>query len=84
VSFAAAGNGDCLRYQKFLPAEALNAATVNAAFAIALGEKIGSLEVGKAADVLILAADDFREIAYEFGGNLVDRVFKRGRIVFEN
>ncbi len=66
------------RYQRLLPSEALNAATINAAFAIGLGGKVGSIEVGKQADVLILDIDDYREIAYEFGGNLVETVFKNG------
>ncbi|MGB7069936.1 MAG: imidazolonepropionase [Pyrinomonadaceae bacterium] len=69
------------RYQKLLPSEALNAVTINAAHAVGLGDKIGSLEVGKQADMLILASKDHREIAYEFGGNLVDRIFKSGRDV---
>jgi len=72
------------RYQKLLPAEAFNAVTVNAAHAIGLGDKIGSLEVGKRADILILDTNDFREVAYEFGGNLVDRAFKSGEMVFQN
>ncbi len=69
------------RYQKLLPAEALNAATINAAFAVGLGEKTGSIEVGKQADVLILEADDYRQLAYEFGGNLIGKVIKSGEIV---
>jgi imidazolonepropionase len=69
------------RYQKLLPSEALNAATVNAAFAVGLGEKTGSIEAGKQADVLILDTDDYRQIAYEFGGNLVETVIKKGKIV---
>ncbi|MDQ3322504.1 MAG: amidohydrolase family protein, partial [Acidobacteriota bacterium] len=69
------------RYQKLLPAEALNAATINAAFAVGLGDKVGSLEVGKQADILILETDDYREIAYEFGGNLIGKVIKKGKIV---
>jgi len=72
------------RYQKLLPSEALNAATVNAAFAIGLGERVGSLEIGKSADVLMLDTNDYRQIAYEFGSNFVEKVFKRGRVVFEN
>ncbi|MDQ6788723.1 MAG: imidazolonepropionase [Acidobacteriota bacterium] len=71
------------RYQKLLPAEALNAVTINAAFAVGLGEKIGSLEVGKRADVLILDTTDYREICYEFGGSPVEKVLKDGKVVFE-
>lgn len=68
------------RYQKLLPAEALNAATINAAHAIGLGDKIGSLEVGKQADILVLSTDDYRQIAHEFGGNLVQSVIGKGNI----
>ncbi|MGD9589516.1 MAG: imidazolonepropionase [Pyrinomonadaceae bacterium] len=71
------------RYQKLLPAEALNAATINAAYAIGLGEHTGSIEVGKRADLLILETDDVREAAYEFGGQIVKTVIKRGEIVFD-
>jgi imidazolonepropionase len=69
------------RYQKLLPAEALNAATINAAFAVGLGERVGSIETGKQADVLILDATDYRQIAYEFGGNFVETVVKKGKVV---
>ena len=69
------------RYQKMLPAEAFNAATINAAFAVASGDRIGSLEAGKFADILILKTKDYREIAYEFGGNLVETVIKKGKVV---
>jgi imidazolonepropionase len=69
------------RYQKLLPSETFNAATINAAFAVGLGEKIGSIEAGKQADILIFDTKDFREIAYEFGSNLVEKVIKKGKII---
>ena len=68
------------RYQKLLPSEAFNAATINAAFAVGSGAKTGSLEVGKEADILILETDDYRQIAYEFGGNSVVKVIKKGEV----
>jgi imidazolonepropionase len=72
------------RYQKLLPAEVLSAATINAAFAVASGDSIGSLEVGKQADFLIFDTNDYRQIAYEFGANLIEKVFKSGRLVSGN
>jgi imidazolonepropionase len=69
------------RYQKLLPSETFNAVTINAAFAVAQGEKTGSLEAGKQADILIFDTKDFREIAYEFGGNCIQQVIKRGGII---
>ena len=68
------------RYQKLLPSEALNAATINASFAVGLQATHGSIEVGKSADLLILDTSDYRQMIYEFGGNLVDRVIKRGKV----
>ncbi len=67
------------RYQKLSPAEAINACTINAAHALGLGDTVGSLEVGKQADVLIVDALDYRHLAYQFGGNLVECVIKRGK-----
>ena len=66
------------RYQKLLPAEALNASTINAAYALGMGDSVGSLEAGKQADVLILKAPDYRHLMYELGDNLVETVIKRG------
>jgi imidazolonepropionase len=66
------------RYQKLLPAEALNASTINAAYAIGLASLVGSIEVGKQADLLVIDAPDYRHLVYQFGGNLVKKIFKKG------
>jgi len=62
--------------------EAIVASTLNAAHALGKGSEVGSLEVGKKADILILEASDYRDLAYRFGGNLVARVFKGGQPVW--
>ncbi len=69
------------RYQKVLPAEAMNASTINAAYALGMGDSIGSLEAGKMADILILNAPDYRYLMYELGGNQVETIIKCGEIV---
>lgn len=69
------------RYQRLLPAEALNAATINAAYGVGLADRIGSLAPGKQADLLVLNCMDFRQVTYQLGGNLVEMVVKNGRIV---
>ena len=69
------------RYQRLLPAEALNAATINAAHAVGLGGRLGSIEAGKQADLLVVSAPDYRHLAYQFGGNPVERVVKRGQLL---
>ena len=68
------------RYLKLTPAQALAAATINAAAAIGRAERIGSLEPGKQADLLILSVPDYRHLAYRFGGNLGKTVIKRGKV----
>jgi len=63
---------------KMTPAEAITAATVNAAWSLNRGYRIGSLETGKAADFAIHDADDYRELAYFFGGQRPHAVFLAG------
>ncbi|MCE7946353.1 MAG: imidazolonepropionase [Chloroflexi bacterium CFX4] len=70
------------RYQKLLPSEALNACTINAAAALNMAERVGSLEVGKQADLIILNTDDYRALAYEFGSQLVEMVIIKGDAVW--
>jgi len=72
------------RYLKLTQAQALAAATINAAHAIGHGGSIGSLEVGKQADVLIMDVRDYRSIGYRYGTNLVRTVMKRGQVVHSN
>jgi imidazolonepropionase len=62
------------------PAQAIAASTINAAAAVEREECIGSLEIGKQADLLILNIDDYRHLGYRFGTNLVSYVVKQGRI----
>lgn len=66
------------RYLKLTPAQALAAATINAAYAIQRHHTVGSLEPGKQADLLILNVEDYRHLVYRFGGNLVGMVIKKG------
>lgn len=63
------------------PAEALSAATVNAAWSVGLGDSVGSLEPGKQADFLIHEFSDYRELAYFIAAPLRPRVFIAGREV---
>ena len=64
-----------------LPAEALAASTINAAWSLGMGEQVGSLEVGKQADFLIHEFDDYRELAYFIAAPARPRVFIAGREV---
>ena len=68
------------RYMGLTPAQAIAAATINAAHAIRRADRIGSLEPGKQADLLILSVPDYRHLGYRFGTNLVRQVVKRGRV----
>ncbi len=71
------------RYEKLTPAEAIVAATINAAASLGIADRVGSLAPGKLADVLIADVPDYRHLAYRFGANPTQVVIKRGRIVVE-
>ena len=66
---------------KMTPAEAVTAATFNAACAIGVNDTVGSLEKGKKADVIILDCPNHKSIPYHFGVNLVETVIKNGKII---
>jgi imidazolonepropionase len=70
------------RYMKLTPAQAIAAATINAAAAIGRADEIGSLDVGKQADLIILDVPDYRHLGYRFGTNLVRWVIKKGIVYF--
>ena len=63
------------------PAEAIMAATFNAACAIGRQQVVGSLEKGKQADVLILDCPNHQFLPYHFGVNLVETVVKKGKVL---
>lgn len=71
------------RLHAISPAEAIRAATLGAARALALGDRIGSLEPGKQADLLVLDVNRHEDLAYKVGRNAVELVIKRGAIVVD-
>lgn len=67
---------------RMTPAEAITSATINSAYSLGRHKQIGSLEVGKLADISIFEVDDYREIPYYFGVNTCHTTIKRGQIVY--
>lgn len=68
-----------LRYRMY-PEEILNAVTLNAACAIGMGDRIGSIERGKQADLVIWNADSLEMLCYRMGSNQVKTVVKKGTV----
>jgi imidazolonepropionase len=64
------------------PAEAINAATINAAHALGLERWVGSFVCDKQADVLILNVSDYRELSHCFGMNPVALVIRAGEEIY--
>jgi len=67
---------------KMSPAEAIAASTVNAAYSVNRGDRIGSLEPGKLANFVIFDCEDYRELAYWFGFQQTHSVYVRGNCVW--
>ena len=61
--------------------EAITASTLNGAAALGLSDIVGSVEVGKQADIILYNVSDYRQIPYFFGTNLVNKVIKKGTIL---
>jgi imidazolonepropionase len=66
---------------RMMPAEGISAATINAAYALRREKQIGSLEVGKQADLAVFEVADYREIPYYFGMNTCWMTMKRGVVI---
>lgn len=69
------------RIYKMTPAQIINAATINAAWAIGRGNQIGSIVLGKKADIAIFDCEDWRDIVNNFGVNKISMVIKNGKVV---
>lgn len=63
---------------RMTPEEAISASTLNAAAALHLSNEIGSIEVGKKGDMIVLSVPDYRFLPYHFGTNHVDKIVKDG------
>jgi imidazolonepropionase len=79
ISMAMAMSLACT-HMKMSPAEAIVAATINGAWALRIGERKGSIEPGKDADLAVFAVEDYREIPYWFGTNRCSMTILNGVI----
>jgi len=71
----------CIK-MKMLPEEAINAATINSAYAMGVGDQLGSITPGKKANIFITKKiPSYAFLPYAFGSNLVERVILEGKIV---
>jgi imidazolonepropionase len=67
---------------RMTPAEAISAATINGAYALRRADRLGSLEPGKQADLVVMDVGDYREIPYFFGVNHCTMTVKKGRVIY--
>ena len=69
------------RYMGLAPAEAISAATINAAHALGLGKEVGSIEPGKRADLTVVKIPSYQHLGYRFGTNMVTAVIAGGQLL---
>lgn len=69
---------------KMIPKEVIQATTIHAAKSMGREKEVGSLEIGKQADILLLDIPNYRYLPYHFGVDHVDRVIKKGKVVYKN
>jgi imidazolonepropionase len=67
---------------RMTPAEAITAATFNGACALRRAKRLGSLEAGKQADLIVMDVQDYREIPYYFAVNHCSMTIKRGKVIY--
>ncbi len=67
---------------RLTPAEAISAATINAAYSLGRAERLGSLQPGKQADLIVMNVPDYREIAYYFAVNHCVMTVKAGKVIW--
>ncbi len=67
---------------RMTPAEAIVASTINSAYAVDKANEVGTIEVGKRADLVIWNVQSYKEIPYHFGVNLVGQVIKDGKVIY--
>jgi imidazolonepropionase len=72
----------CTMY-KLLPKEVIQATTIHAARSMGREKEIGSLEVGKQADLLVLDIPNYRYLPYHFGVDHVETVIKKGKMIYQ-
>ena len=73
----------CLQ-MKMTVAEAITASTINAAYSLEMSDRVGSLEVGKQADILIMDMPSYQFLPYHFGSNNIQTVIKNGKVIWNN
>jgi imidazolonepropionase len=68
---------------RMTPEEAITAATINGAYSLGASDRLGSLEVGKQADIVLMELNDYRELPYYFGVNHCVVTIKKGNVVVD-